>query len=83
MDSIRSRALSIVGHQKLIFSTIPKITFQFVASKVGVNPDAALNLYDDHFMTRLVHAMSIMEVGRYYSVSDAAAGSRACMTKQK
>ncbi|CAH6875267.1 Phage structural protein [Vibrio chagasii] len=47
---------------------------QFVADKVGVHPSDALNLYDDQFMTRLVHAMSIMEVGRYYSVSDAAEG---------
>ncbi|RIW08609.1 structural protein, partial [Vibrio harveyi] len=26
------------------------------------------------FMARLVHTMSIMEVGRYYSLSDAAEG---------
>ncbi|ELB2058934.1 structural protein [Vibrio parahaemolyticus] len=47
---------------------------QFVANKVGVNRNVPLNLYDDAFMSRLVHAMSIMEVGRYYSLSDAAQG---------
>ncbi|MCY9871654.1 hypothetical protein [Vibrio barjaei] len=39
-----------------------------------MNKNAPLNLYDDALMTRLVHAMSIMEVGRYYSMSDAAKG---------
>ncbi|EGQ8484468.1 structural protein [Vibrio parahaemolyticus] len=47
---------------------------QFVAGKLGVNRNAPLNLYDDAFMARLVHTMSIMEVGRYYSLSDAAEG---------
>lgn len=47
---------------------------QFVSGQVGVNKNAPLNLYDDALMTRLVHAMSIMEVGRYYSMSDAAKG---------
>lgn len=47
---------------------------QFVSSKLGVNRNAPLNLYDDAFMARLVHTMSIMEVGRYYSLSDAAEG---------
>lgn len=47
---------------------------QFVANKVGVNRNVPLNLYDGAFMSRLVHAMSIMEVGRYYSLSDAAQG---------
>ncbi|WP_252037995.1 structural protein [Vibrio sp. SCSIO 43133] len=47
---------------------------QFVASNIGVAPNDTLNLYDDALMTRLVHAMSIMEVGRYYSMQDAAEG---------
>ncbi|MCG9628568.1 structural protein [Vibrio mediterranei] len=47
---------------------------QFVADNVGVNPNTTLNLYDDAFMARLIHAMSIMEVGRYYSLNDAAQG---------
>ncbi|MGB9544518.1 structural protein [Vibrio harveyi] len=47
---------------------------QFVAGKLNVNRNAPLNLYDDAFMARLVHTMSIMEVGRYYSLSDAAKG---------
>ncbi|WDZ72845.1 structural protein [Vibrio harveyi] len=47
---------------------------QFVVSKLNVNRNAPLNLYDDAFMARLVHTMSIMEVGRYYSLSDAAKG---------
>ncbi|MGF1747717.1 structural protein [Vibrio cionasavignyae] len=47
---------------------------QFVAGKIGVSPNDTLNLGDDALMTRLVHAMSIMEVGHYYSMQDAAQG---------
>ncbi|WP_429761600.1 structural protein [Vibrio wakamikoensis] len=47
---------------------------QFVAGRLNVGASTPLNLFDDEFMTRLVHSMSIMEVGRYYSLEDAAQG---------
>ncbi|MFA0443029.1 structural protein [Vibrio sp. 10N.286.49.C2] len=47
---------------------------QFVAGQLNVSPNAALNLADNELLARLVHAMSIMEVGRYYSLSDAKQG---------
>jgi hypothetical protein len=47
---------------------------QFVAGRLNVSASTPLNLFDDEFMTRLVHSMSIMEVGRYYSLEDAAQG---------
>ncbi|MFA0084432.1 structural protein [Vibrio sp. 10N.261.51.F12] len=47
---------------------------QFVAGQLNLSPNAALNLSDSNLLARLVHAMSIMEVGRYYSLSDAQQG---------
>lgn len=47
---------------------------QFVAGQLNLSPSAALNLSDSNLLARLVHAMSIMEVGRYYSVSEAQQG---------
>ncbi|MFA0441569.1 hypothetical protein BCU66_022975 [Vibrio sp. 10N.286.49.B1] len=38
---------------------------------MNISPNAALNLADNELLARLVHAMSIMEVGRYYSLPDA------------
>ncbi|MCL9777051.1 structural protein [Vibrio methylphosphonaticus] len=47
---------------------------QFVAGQLNLSPSTALNLSDSNLLARLVHAMSIMEVGRYYSLSDAQQG---------
>lgn len=47
---------------------------QFVAGQLNLSSNAALNLSDSNLLARLVHAMSIMEVGRYYSLSDAQQG---------
>lgn len=46
----------------------------FVSKQLGVSPDAPINLSDDETLTTMVHAMSIMEVGRHYSRDDAAQG---------
>lgn len=46
----------------------------FVASQMGVNPNQPVNLSDNATLTRMIHAMSIMEVGRHYTLEDAAQG---------
>ncbi|NLS13366.1 structural protein [Vibrio sp. SM6] len=46
----------------------------FVASQTGVGAQSTIDLTDDALLARVLHAMSIMEVGRYYSVDDALAG---------
>lgn len=47
---------------------------QFVAQQVGVGATQVINLSDDALLSRVLHAMSVMEVGRYYSIEDAAEG---------
>lgn len=46
----------------------------FVSKRLDVSPDAPLPLSDDQFMSRMLHTMSIMEVGRYFTLEDAAEG---------
>ncbi len=46
----------------------------FVADKIGVSEDAPINLADSELLARMLHAMSIMEVGRHYSLDDAREG---------
>ncbi|HFQ5108602.1 TPA: structural protein, partial [Vibrio vulnificus] len=47
---------------------------QFVAKKVGVGVHESINLLDDERLADVLHAMSIMEVGRHYSRADAMQG---------
>ncbi|EOB3603667.1 structural protein [Vibrio vulnificus] len=47
---------------------------QFVAKKVGVGVHESINLLDDECLADVLHAMSIMEVGRHYSRADAMQG---------
>ncbi|EGA69574.1 putative phage structural protein [Vibrio sinaloensis DSM 21326] len=49
---------------------------QFVAKRVGVDVNQPLNLRNDELLAQVLHAMSIMEVGRHYSYSDAMQGVR-------
>ncbi|WP_231572026.1 structural protein [Vibrio rotiferianus] len=46
----------------------------FVSDQIGVKPDQLISLADDNFLARMMHAMSVMEVGRHYTVDDAAEG---------
>lgn len=46
----------------------------FVAKKVGTTPDSTIDLTDSETLARVMHAMSIMEVGHYYSLDDARKG---------
>ncbi|MDB1122841.1 structural protein [Vibrio algarum] len=46
----------------------------FVAKELGVNSENTLNLWDDDLLARMLHAMSIMENGRHYSLSEAKKG---------
>jgi len=46
----------------------------FVAKEIGTNSSNTLNLWDDELMAKMIHAMSIMENGRHYSLSDARKG---------
>ncbi|MDN3697783.1 structural protein [Vibrio cortegadensis] len=47
---------------------------QFVAKQVGVGVNESINLNDDQLLAKVLHSMSIMEVGRHYSFSDAMQG---------
>ena len=47
---------------------------QFVAKQVGVGVNESINLQDDELLADVLHAMSIMEVGRHYSRADAMQG---------
>lgn len=47
---------------------------KFVSDQIGVKPDQLISLADDNFLARMMHAMSVMEVGRHYTVDDAAEG---------
>lgn len=47
---------------------------QFVAGRVGVAVNEPINLNDDVLLAQVLHAMSVMEVGRHYSYSDAMQG---------
>ena len=46
----------------------------FVARNLGVSPTQSIDLSSDTFLSQMLHAMSVMEVGRYYTVQDAAEG---------
>ncbi|WP_159657164.1 structural protein [Vibrio atypicus] len=47
---------------------------EFVAKRVGISPDAPIDLRSDNTLARLIHSMSIMEVGRHYSLEQAQKG---------
>ncbi|MFB9215533.1 structural protein [Vibrio sinaloensis] len=47
---------------------------EFVAKRVGVSPDAPIDLRSDNTLARLIHSMSIMEVGRHYTLEQAQQG---------
>lgn len=48
---------------------------QFVAGKMGISKHATIDLrHDDALLAELLHYMSIMEVGRHYSYTDAFIG---------
>lgn len=47
---------------------------RFVAKGIGVGLDEPINLSSDDLLAKMLHTMSIMEVGRYYSVADAMQG---------
>lgn len=49
---------------------------RFVAKNLSVGLDEPLNLGSDQLLAKMLHAMSVMEVGRYYTVEDAAEGVR-------
>jgi hypothetical protein len=46
----------------------------FVAGQMGVSENQSLDLNDSSTLAKMMHAMSVMEVGRYYSLSDALSG---------
>ncbi|UAB72394.1 structural protein [Vibrio sp. SCSIO 43132] len=46
----------------------------FVAKRLGVSVHDHIDLFDDETLAKVMHAMSIMEVGRYYSLDDARQG---------
>ncbi|WP_159739257.1 structural protein [Vibrio atypicus] len=46
----------------------------FVAKQLNVSPDAPINLQSDGTLARMIHAMSIMEVGRHYTLEQAQQG---------
>nr|WP_237733180.1 structural protein [Vibrio fluvialis] len=48
----------------------------FVAGQLGTSPDAPINLQSDAMLARMLHAMSVMEVGRHYSLEQALEGVR-------
>lgn len=48
---------------------------KFVAKKMGIDVNAPINVFnDDVLLAELLHAMSIIEVGRHYSYTDAYIG---------
>ena len=47
---------------------------RFVAKGIDVGLDEPINLGNDQLLAKMLHTMSIMEVGRYYSESDALKG---------
>lgn len=47
---------------------------QFVAKQLGVSPNQPIDLRSDATLARLIHAMSIMEVGHYYSLEQVLQG---------
>ncbi|AQM20513.1 structural protein [Vibrio anguillarum] len=49
---------------------------QFVASQLGVSPHEPINLQSDATLAKMMHAMSVMEVGRFYSLEQAQEGVR-------
>ncbi|QIA64703.1 structural protein [Vibrio astriarenae] len=46
----------------------------FVAGEIGVDVNQRVDMQDRHLLARTVHAMSIMEVGRHYTINDAIEG---------
>ncbi|BDU42900.1 structural protein [Vibrio nigripulchritudo] len=46
----------------------------FVAGKMGVSVDERIDLSDSETLARMLHVMSIMEVGKHYTIEDARAG---------
>ncbi|MGR5411635.1 structural protein [Vibrio astriarenae] len=46
----------------------------FVAGELGVGVDERVDMQDRHLLARTVHAMSVMEVGRHYTINDAIEG---------
>ncbi len=48
----------------------------FVASQLGINANEPINLSSDATLAKMLHAMSVMEVGRYYSLEQAQEGVR-------
>lgn len=49
---------------------------RFVANQLKVGVDEPINVHDKNQLAKLIHAMSIMEVGRHYSLNDAMRGVR-------
>ncbi len=48
----------------------------FVAGQLGISANAPVNLQSDAVLAKMIYAMSIMEVGRYYSLEQAQEGVR-------
>lgn len=48
----------------------------FVAGQLSTSSDAPINLQSDALLARMLHAMSVMEVGRHYSLEQALEGVR-------
>ena len=49
---------------------------EFVAAQLGISANAPVNLQSDAVLAKMIYAMSIMEVGRYYSLEQAQEGVR-------